>query len=144
MAINKNIIGMINRETLSQPSILLIEDCKCDRVLIKHIMSEYYPFTLIDNAETKLEALQYLNRNQYDLILVDLNLPDTSDCSHIKDIRHHAQTTPMVVITGTHNSKTTKDTTDFGADGIIGKAELIGISFLSAMAKAVNNIEQAA
>ncbi|NCT40398.1 MAG: response regulator [Alphaproteobacteria bacterium] len=141
---NQDIINMINKDTLSQPKILLIEDCKCDTVLIKHILSEYYPFTLVDSAETKNSALQYLEKNEYDLILLDLNLPDTTGLSDIQDIRNNAKAIPLIIITGSCNETTKEAATKYGANGIIGKAELIGISFFTAMEQAVNNVKHAA
>jgi len=133
---------MLNKETLSQPKILLIEDCKCDTVLIKHILSQYYPYTLIDSATTKAEALNYLDSNKYDLVLLDLNLPDTIDLTDIGEIRGKCSSTPLIIITGTCNETTKEAAIKFGANGIIAKSEIIGVSFHSTIEQAVDNVVQ--
>lgn len=143
-SLSKNIIGMLNKETLPKPKILLIEDCKCDTVLIKHIMSEYYPFTDVDNATTKSEAFENLDKNEYDLVLLDLNLPDTEGLGDIGEIRMKCASTPLIIITGAYNEHSISAAVQFGANGIIGKGQLIGISFYSAMQQAIDNIDKVA
>jgi len=139
-AINIDILNQLNRDTLSQPKVLLIEDCKCDTVLIKHILNEYYPFTLVDSVETKSEANKRLSNNTYDLVLLDLNLPDTSGLGDIGDIRLKCPKTPLIIVTGTCNTTTAQAARKYKADGIIAKSDIVNNPFSETIGGAAKNI----
>jgi len=131
---------LLNRDSLSQPKVLIVEDCKCDSVLIKHIIDDYFPLTLIDQVETKGEALKRLQSNTYDIVLLDLNLPDTIGLMDIGEIRGQCPNTPLIIITGGCNDSAKQAAKKYNATGIFDKKELIAKAFPQIMEEAVDNV----
>ncbi len=78
------------------PNILLVEDDK--------VIAESITFSLKSDAfkthwcEMGNEALEYLNGNEVDLVLLDIGLPDISGFDVLRKIRQTAQT-PVIIIT---------------------------------------------
>lgn len=125
-----------------QPKALLIEDCNADTVFIKYILEDYYPFTLIDNVTTKFCALQKLGANAYDMVLLDLNLPDTVGLPDIAEIRLKCPQTPLIIITGSCSKETINAACKYRADGIIDKSNLVGNPFQDSLEEALQNVTQ--
>jgi len=111
-----------------------------DTALIKHALNDYYPFTLIDHVETRKEACEHLKQCKYDIVLLDLNLPDTKDLSDIGEIKILSANTPLIIVTGTCNPTTINAARQYKANGIIGKSEILESPFHAVMRDAVNNV----
>ncbi len=136
----EHILKLLNRDSLSQPKVLLVEDNEIDAILIRNILETYYPMTLIDQATTKAQALQFLKCNHYDVILLDLNLPDAIGAKDIQQYQTHSNNAPLIVITDSSDMEVIKAARKYGADGIISKNHLSHIKFDDAIEEAVNNI----
>jgi len=82
--------------------ILVIEDNKGDFNLIREMTLEYSPESKIYNARNFKEAFSYLSEenNKYDVIILDLSLPDKSGDSLIGEIIKLSQHTPIIILTG--------------------------------------------
>ena len=78
---------LLNKESLEQPKVLLVEDSQFDMTLIKTLLEEYFPLTLIDHAPTRIDGLRLLKCEQYDVILLDLYLPASISLKDIQDFR---------------------------------------------------------
>ena len=90
---------------MSRPtvSILLVEDDADDEFLIRKQMTEAVDagFTyLMARAGTLEEAKDRLARESFDLILLDLMLPDSSGIETLVAVRDGARNIPVVVLTG--------------------------------------------
>ena len=135
-----DILSLIDNENISQPKVLIIEDCTSDTVLIKATINSFYSYALIDDATTKEEAISKLSAHNYDLIFLDLKLPDTQGLSDIGEIRERCKETPLIIVTG-FLDKETKDTAKkFKVNGIISKAELANTELKKLLEDAVDNI----
>jgi DNA-binding NarL/FixJ family response regulator len=137
-----NILRLLLKENLSQPKVLLIEDCEFDAVFMKRTLNQYYPMTLIDHAETQSEALVFLGINTYDIILLDLGLPDTVGIEDVEIVKKLSNGAPVIVVSGLVNQERLLDAQKYGADGMICKADLVYNNFQSAMEEAIDNIIQ--
>ena len=58
--------------------ILLVEDSEGDFFLVHEYLKEVYSNVEIDHCWRISEAKQSLYKNQYDIILLDLTLPDSN------------------------------------------------------------------
>ncbi len=118
----------------------MVEDSQFDMILIKAMLEEYFPLTLIDHASTRIDGLRLIKCEQYDVVLLDLFLPDSVSLEDIKDFRRLAPQTPIFVLTGSYNDETQTAAKIYGADGIVGKESLTKESFDSLVKNAIENV----
>ena len=125
--------SLLNGEGLLQPKALLIEDSQFDVVYIKKIIEVQFPFTLIDNAESKKQAIEHLKNSRYDVILLDLHLPDNDGPNIIKDIKEHSAKTPTILVSAHTDNKTIERALQLGAEDVINKRDLLSETFTNTM-----------
>lgn len=65
--------------------ILVVDDSVTVRMYHRHILSA--AGYIIDEAENGMEALEKINENNYDLFLVDINMPILDGYSFVKRMR---------------------------------------------------------
>ncbi len=88
--------------------VLLVEDNPGDARLVEILLSETDSFGgfKITNAGRLDEALERLKHSAFDVILLDLSLPDSSGLETVNRMRAAAPRTPMVVLSGRDDEKT--------------------------------------
>jgi DNA-binding NarL/FixJ family response regulator len=81
--------------------ILLIEDNPDDIFLFRATLSRvrHLDFEIIE-ADRIEQALALINENSLDIIVSDLNLPDSIGTDTVKRLVHHAGMVPIVALTG--------------------------------------------
>lgn len=139
----EQIRDLLNKKSLEQPKVLMIEDSQFDMVLIKSLVEEYFPLTLIDHASTRVDGLRLLKCEQYDMILLDLYLPDSLSLQDIQEFRNLAPDTPLFIFTSMYTTATQKAAKEYGANGIVSKEELNKNTFDSIVKNAVDNVVNA-
>jgi two-component system, sensor histidine kinase and response regulator len=85
-------------------AILLVEDNPADAQLIRYLLDEA-PDVMsttfaIHQVDRISRAWDYLDRQQFDLILLDLSLPDGQGLNSLKKIKERARNTPIIVLSG--------------------------------------------
>ena len=104
-------------------NILLVDDDPQDRRLVKVILARSNPpeqFS-VDEAGTLSEAIKCLNNGDYDITLLDLNLPDSSGIDTVQDIKLVNSDTPIVVLTGLDDEEMGLQAIRSGADDYLVK-----------------------
>lgn len=106
------------------PRILIIEDHKMISKIVKTMLENLK--CKVDTAATGQEGLDlYLNGNNYQMILTDLNLPDISGLAISKKIREiEAQKgghIPIIALTGYATEEDKQNCIDAGMDHYITK-----------------------
>lgn len=105
--------------------ILLIEDNKGDQLLIKEYLKGQKVIDEIVIAETLSNAFELLTKlNDYDVIVLDLNLPDASGVELVSAIIEKASKIPVIVLTGYNNSEFGTQTIQIGASDYLIKDDL--------------------
>ena len=109
-------------------TVLVIDDDEDIQVLVNAAL--HSKFTLV-KAMTGEEALdQFQNNGPFDLILLDVNLPDMDGHDILHDIRRDDQDTPVVLLTAEHASATIGPLLRLGVSNYIHKPfnprELLG------------------
>ena len=97
--------------------ILLVEDDKIIQALTKKILNEYQ--LKIDIAENGQEAVEMVKKNEYDLILMDINMPVMGGFEATKIIREELQNNEVsiVALTGYVDNKIINQCLDEKMDG---------------------------
>jgi signal transduction histidine kinase/DNA-binding NarL/FixJ family response regulator len=104
--------------------ILLVEDNKGDVIIIKELMKATGLKFEITHCSRLSEALNELPHNDYDVILIDLGLPDSSGIDTFKKIKEHADLAPIVILTGLDDEEIALTTVKEGAQDYLVKNQL--------------------
>ncbi len=105
--------------------ILLIEDNPGDARLIKEMLKESMRARFdVVNARMKSEASVLLAHNKFDIILLDLNLPDSYGIETFKSFAKSYPDIPIVVLTGIENEQMGEDAVMSGAQDYLIKGQV--------------------
>jgi two-component system cell cycle response regulator DivK len=102
-------------------SILYVEDNFENRILILRVLNaEGYG---VDFAENAYEALEAVNRSDYHLILMDINLPDIDGYTLTSKLRNNSrlQNIPIIALTANVMKGDREKSLNAGCDGYIQK-----------------------
>tara|TARA_Y100000114_G_scaffold40520_1_gene36012 strand:- start:3089 stop:3793 length:705 start_codon:yes stop_codon:yes gene_type:complete len=98
--------------------VLVIED---NPILSARMKQQLQKTHLVETALTGNEGVELAKNTLFDIILLDLGLPDTDGKDVCKLIRSHSAGVPILVISGTSNIDTRVELLDIGADDYIVK-----------------------
>lgn len=98
-------------------NLLLIEDNPDDATFIEEVLKlqDVYSSIEISQASRLLEGLAYLAQDSFDVILLDLSLPDTSSTDSVTRILSHSPEAPIIVLTGWDDKDTALEALHKGA-----------------------------
>jgi DNA-binding response OmpR family regulator len=99
--------------------LLLIEDEESLRRPVKYFL-EKNNFT-VDEAEDGKQGLELVDTNEYDCILLDLNLPEIDGIEVAKRIRESGNTVPIIMVTARSQVYDKLKGFDQGADDYVTK-----------------------
>lgn len=81
--------------------ILLIEDNTGDAYLIEEHLDEFANFSFeLEISETLGEALRVLKKKSFDVILLDLELPDSYGINTFLRVKNENPLIPIIILTG--------------------------------------------
>ncbi|MCH8194136.1 MAG: response regulator, partial [Planctomycetes bacterium] len=81
--------------------ILIVEDDLVDRRMLERLLSQSVLDIAVQQAAGDLKtAKQLLQTETYDIILTDLDLPDSSGIDAIGELNHSAPDVPLIVLSG--------------------------------------------
>jgi two-component system cell cycle response regulator DivK len=109
------------RRMLNGANILYVEDNLENRVLIQRIlMAEGHSVIFAENAD---EAIDSANQNHFDLILMDINLPNVDGYALTRQLREIPGITniPILALTANVMKGDREKSLDAGCDGYIQK-----------------------
>ncbi len=108
----------------SKIRVLLIEDALADVQLIERMLAKSkLPVFEVTAAGDLAAALKALASNSFDVLLVDLGLPDSTGPATVKRLRA-ATTLPMIVLTVADSPQTVLDSIKLGARDYFVKSRL--------------------
>jgi diguanylate cyclase (GGDEF)-like protein len=107
--------------------VLYIEDHFPDARLVKELMVdvEVNPFQ-IEHVDTVHKAMKRLSQEEYQVILLDMSLPDGSGISMIQRVISANPGIPVVVFTGTDDKQSALDALGVGAQDYLVKGSVNG------------------
>lgn len=125
-------------ESQDQIKVLLIEDDPDDAFLLDEMLGE---ITTIDFDLTHVErlepALQHLREEDYDVILVDLSLPDSKGIETVDRVNRNAKDKPVVVLTGLEDEAMAIMAVQHGAQDYLNKGRITGELLVRALRYAI-------
>lgn len=104
--------------------VLVVEDSKMQSILTcRQLKSTSQHFIPVD-VQTLTMACECLQNETFELVLLDLNLPDSSGIGTIERVREVHETIPILVLTGTNDFQVGVQCIAAGADDYLPKDEL--------------------
>src|ERR1043165_4191824 len=114
--------------------VLLIEDNPGDAFLMKFYLGESTsPLFHVSHAETVKAALDLLAENTFDIILSDMNLPDSFGVDTVKAILTNYPGNLVVVLTGLTDEEVGLETVRYGAQDFLTKGKFDGKVLMSSV-----------
>jgi DNA-binding response OmpR family regulator len=99
--------------------VLIVED---DEALCQNVKSWLKGARhVVETVNSGAEAIQYLNSVEYDLVILDLMLPDMSGIQICKNFRSSGGITPILILTAKHAVGERAEGLDAGADDYLTK-----------------------
>src|SRR5262245_66583855 len=86
--------------------LLLVEDNPDDAFLLIAAFSATNGGLQVTHVERLRDALQKLTEDRFDVVLLDLSLPDSSGLSSLESLRDQIPDIPVVVLTGLDDPQT--------------------------------------
>lgn len=81
-------------------NLLLLEDNLADRKLVEEMLLENSNDFHITCAEKLSEGIEWLEKKSFDVVLLDLTLPDSTGLNSFVEIKIKAPETPIIILTG--------------------------------------------
>jgi len=102
--------------------VLLVEDNEDDVVFVKHALGESNVYTFeIEHAVRLARAIELLGEFNFDVILCDLKLPDSTGIETFHDLVAAASGVPIVILSGNQNDAVAIEAIEQGAQDYIVK-----------------------
>ena len=99
-----------------KPNILIVEDQLGVRETLKMILK---PFNAVKVAEDGKKCLEMLSAHDFDLVTLDIKLPDQSGIDLLRKIKRTNPDVEVIIITGFPEFKSTMDAVNLGASSFI-------------------------
>ncbi|HAV76466.1 MAG TPA: hypothetical protein DCX53_03835 [Anaerolineae bacterium] len=120
-----SVSGWISKMEQSQLQILLIEDDPDDVLLFRESLAEARTVTSkLELAGTLSEGLRRILNQPFDVVLLDLNLPDSRGLDTLRSLLHQATIIPVIVLSGLADDQTTIEAIRQGAQDYLVKGEV--------------------
>lgn len=105
--------------------ILLVEDNLGDRRLIREMLAEATNMTFdLQYADRLQAAIEYMDQNDVEVILLDLGLPDSQGLETLRQVYAQASNTPIVVLTGLNDETVGVEAVSEGAQDYLIKGQV--------------------
>ncbi|HXJ43245.1 MAG TPA: response regulator [Bryobacteraceae bacterium] len=125
--------------------VLLVEDNAVSAQLVKMMLGRAdTPRFEVRTADTLRGALDLLGPGGFDVVLLDLSLPDSDGLGTLTTIRVHTPHVPVLVLTGSDNETLANAALQHGAQDYIVKGQFDANSLARALRYAVTRHKQAA
>lgn len=110
---------------MAEITVLLIEDNLADSLLVKEYLSENQQDTFrVIEADSLNKALELIPHYDVDVILLDLQLPDSSGLNTVRQVITHVPETAVIILTGLQDEEVARQTVRYGAQDVINKKYL--------------------
>ncbi len=118
--------GKIGTETVFI-QVLLIEDDPDDVLLLRESLAESNTIKMkLTHADRLSDGLKFVGEQVFDVILLDLNLPDSRGLDTLSSLLREATNIPIVVLSGLADDYITIEAVRHGAQDFLVKGEISG------------------
>ena len=106
--------------------VLLVEDNPGDARLVQEMLREFSSDLTIDVAERLTSGLEHLTGSDVDIILLDLNLPDSHGLDTFVQLQQQFSHLPVVIMTGSIDESLGVQAVQLGAQDYLVKGQVDG------------------
>lgn len=110
--------------TLQRPRtirVLIVDDHDLVRVGLTHVVNDQPDMEVAGEASSAAEALELLKSTPLDLALIDINLPDSSGITLLKQVKDSWPALPVLILTAASESHYAMSAVKSGASGYLSK-----------------------
>jgi len=107
---------------LANKKVLTVDDSRTIRIFIKALLSAQG--ANVTEATSGREAIERCLEEEYDLVLLDLLMPNMNGIEVLRELRQHDYETTVVMLTGASDVKSAMMAVQEGADGYIEKKDI--------------------
>lgn len=102
-------------------SILVVDDARFMRVMLKEILESTIPSVSVVEAADTTSAIEMYNKEKPDLVTMDMNLPGTDGITCMKDILKINPRAKVLMVSAVDQQNVMSDAMNSGALGYINK-----------------------
>lgn len=119
-------------------AVLLVEDNTADAVLLMELLQDSEAESWqVTHAKRLHLALEHLHQNEFDVILLDLSLPDSQGLDTVTQVQTVAPYVPIVVLTGLQDKTIARHAVAQGAQDYLVKGQLTSELLLKTVSYAI-------
>ncbi|MAQ71051.1 MAG: hypothetical protein CL565_02540 [Alphaproteobacteria bacterium] len=105
-------------------NFLIIEDDLVDTKIMEKFLNDVFPENNIYISDSISTAFGIYKKTKIDIILLDLNLPESIGVGSIKLVKEFSRNTPVIVMTGYLNTNISRKLQENGAQAVISKDKM--------------------
>ncbi|MDI1310376.1 MAG: response regulator transcription factor [Methylotenera sp.] len=80
--------------------ILLVDDHQIVRQGLRNLIELEKDLQVADEASTGIEALNLIRKNEYDIVILDVTMPQKNGIDTLHDLKHIAPNLPVLILSG--------------------------------------------
>ncbi|HBT08215.1 MAG TPA: hybrid sensor histidine kinase/response regulator, partial [Leeuwenhoekiella sp.] len=104
---------------LSNQRVLIVDDNKINRMVTRRVLERQH--AEVFEAQNGEEALALTQKNHYDLILMDINMPGMNGYETTREIRAFEKEVPIIALTAAEAEYIRKKAKEYGMNDVITK-----------------------
>lgn len=110
---------------MKEIKVLLVEDNPGDALIIKEMLKEIYGAHFkVTHADRLVDGIKHLKYTDFDILLLDLNLPDSQGIETIKGMNQKAPDLPIIILTGFSDEELVINSVGEGAQDYLVKGQI--------------------
>ena len=109
--------------TSARPAVLIVDDHPLFRDALKSALEKAFPEGAdASEAASIAEAMKLVSKQSFDLVLLDLNIPDATGFDGLVKLKTGLTTAPVYVVSATENGEAFARAQSLGASGYLPKS----------------------
>jgi two-component system, NarL family, invasion response regulator UvrY len=102
--------------------VLIVDDHQVVRRGLKEIFADAFPEAQVGEAENSQTAIELLMKQEWDLVLVDINIPGRSGLEVLEEAKRLRPRTPVLILSGYPEEEFAIRSFKLGASGYLNKS----------------------
>jgi PAS domain S-box-containing protein len=122
--------------------LLLIEDCPADARLIKLMLAQSWAVNIeCDWVDNRTDGIDRLRRGAYDVVLLDLGLPESTGLDTLKGVCRETEVPTLVVMSGSSDEEVALQALHAGAQDYLIKGHVDGAALARSIRYAIGRTQ---
>lgn len=102
--------------------VLIVDDHQIVRRGLKEVLADEFSELKVGEAESSRAALELVMTEEWDIVLLDINIPGRSGLDVLEEIKRHRPRTPVLVLSGYPEEEFALRSLKLGASGYLNKS----------------------